>query len=64
MPGFPTNPETLTTDWLSATLNTPIDDFRVEHFSESSGIIGTLPSRTRAATPIRRSVTAYWKDTS
>jgi len=42
MPGFPTNPETLTTDWLSATLNTPIDDFRVEHFSEGSGIIGMV----------------------
>ncbi|MFB3106302.1 MAG: phosphotransferase, partial [Pseudomonadales bacterium] len=42
MPGFPTNPETLTTDWLSATLNTSIDDFRVEHFSEGSGIIGMV----------------------
>ncbi len=42
MPGFPTRPESLSTDWLSATLNTQIDDFRVEHFSEGSGIIGMV----------------------
>ena len=39
---FPTAPEDLTTEWLSATLNAPIDDFRVEHFGEGAGIIGMV----------------------
>ena len=39
---FPTAPEDLTADWLSATLNTQIDEFRVEHFGEGAGIIGMV----------------------
>ncbi len=42
MAGFPTNPEALSRNWLSATLNMRIDDFRVEYFSEGSGIIGLV----------------------
>lgn len=39
---FPTQPDELTTAWLSATLKRDVRDFRVEAFGEGAGIIGQV----------------------
>ena len=39
---FPTNPEALSTSWLSSTLGIDVEDFRVEFFGEGAGIIGMV----------------------
>ncbi|NKB96958.1 MAG: phosphotransferase [Pseudomonadales bacterium] len=39
---FPSQPEQLTTNWLSTALNKQVDDFQVELFGEGAGIIGQV----------------------
>ncbi|MEM7100960.1 MAG: phosphotransferase [Pseudomonadota bacterium] len=39
---FPTQPEELTSSWLSTTLNGTVSDFEVEFFGEGAGIIGMV----------------------
>ena len=47
---FPSQPEQLTTNWLSKALNKPVDDFRVELFGAGAGIIGQV-TRVHLNTP-------------
>ena len=39
---YPTHPDQLTASWLSAALNSKVEDFRVELFGEGAGIIGMV----------------------
>jgi aminoglycoside phosphotransferase (APT) family kinase protein len=42
MGSFPTTPEALTDNWLSAVLDTAVDGHRVEYLGEGTGVIGLV----------------------